>query len=112
MCMSVPQIELASTSTRTSRRPGLGLGHISYSAPGPGLALTILCICSLDELTGKLLFTAFHYPVKYYWQRSRFQPGAICLRLFCNCLGYFIERCRATISDGVNLIRRILPWSD
>src|SRR6266567_9525083 len=72
MCMSVPQIELASTSTRTSRRPGLGLGHISYSAPGPGLALTILCISSLDELAGKLLFTAFQHPVKYYWRRSRF----------------------------------------
>ncbi len=48
------------------------------------------------------VFHSLSTPCKILLAKKQVPPGAICLLLFCNCLGYFIERSRATISDGVN----------
>src|SRR5713226_4128078 len=49
MCISVPQIDVASIRTRMSRRPGLGVGHCSKTAPGPGDGFTTACIFSFNR---------------------------------------------------------------
>src|SRR5712692_11161626 len=68
MCMSVPQIDVASIRTRMSRRPGFGVGHCSKAAPGPGDVFTTACIFSFNRFPRNWLLCRFDRVVKRYWR--------------------------------------------
>src|SRR5713226_1299165 len=70
MCMSVPQIDVASIRTRMSRRPGLGVGQGSKTAPGPGDGFTTACIFSFNEFPRNWSHCRFDRVVKRYWRTS------------------------------------------
>src|SRR2546425_3392522 len=68
MCMSVPQIDVASIRTRMSRRPGLRVGQGSKTAPGPGDFFTTACIFSFNRFPRNWSHCRFDRVVKRYWR--------------------------------------------
>src|SRR5712691_7870335 len=70
MCMSVPHIDVASIRTRMSRRPGLGMGHCSKTAPGPGEVFTTACIFSFNRFPRNWSDCRSNRVVKRYWRND------------------------------------------